>query len=112
MELPCMTDTNGDTITAHEPAPADVPLPLLVHVTPAFAERMPTQRVIDAVTRIEGGRIADIGREQPFRLVAFRALLRDFPGRDVSSLWLHSYDVEVEIDVPDPTSPPSTTLAP
>jgi hypothetical protein len=46
------------------------------------------------------------------RVVAFRALLRDYPDRDVSSLWLHSYDVEVEIVEPNPTNGNLPTLAP
>jgi hypothetical protein len=94
-----------------KPAAADV-LPTTVTVTLAFAERMPTQRVIDAVTRVEGGRFGDVIGNQPFRVVAFRALLRDYPGRDLASLWLHAYDVEVEVEGVDPTSGGSPMLAP
>ena len=102
-----------DTQTNHDEHPDELaPLPTLVLVSPAFAERMPTQRVIDAVTRVEGGRFGDIVREQPFRVVAFRALMRDYPGRDLASLWLHSYDVEVEIDAVDPTTALGRMLAP
>jgi hypothetical protein len=85
-------------------ADANEPLPGFVSVTQAFTSRMPTQRVQDTITRIEGGTFGDLIQAQPFRVVAFRALLRDFPGRDETSLWMHSYDVEVEINEPDPTN--------
>ena len=87
-------------------------LPVEVSVTQAFATRMPTQRVIDAVERAEGGTFGELVQHQPFRIVAFRALLRDFPDYDLTALWLHSYDVEVEIETVDPTSPNGTTPAP
>jgi hypothetical protein len=94
----------------------DEALPTLVSVTQAFAQRMPTQRVIDAVERAESDSFGQMVQRQPFRIVAFRALLRDFPDRDVTSLWLHAYDVEVAIEEVDPTLngspipvPPSAT---
>jgi hypothetical protein len=92
--------------------PAEVPLPTLVSVTQAFASRMPTQRVQDTVTRAEGGSFGDIIQAQPFRVVAFRALLKDFPGRDPTSVWMHAYDVEVEVVEPNPTNGDSPTPAP
>jgi hypothetical protein len=88
------------------------PLPLTVPATDSFAKRIPTQRVIDAVEKAEGVRFGEVIQNQPLRIVAFRALLRDFPDRDVTSLWLHSYDVEVEIVEPNPTNGTSPTLAP
>jgi hypothetical protein len=88
------------------------PLPGLVTVTQAFSSRMPSQRVQDAVTRIEGGSFGDIIQSQPFRIVAFRALMRDFPGRDTTSLWMHAYDVEVEVRESDPTNGSSPTPGP
>jgi hypothetical protein len=78
-------------------------LPTLVTVTQAFAQRMPSQRVIDAVERAESDSFGPMAQRQPFRIVAFRALLRDFPDRDVTSLWMHAYDVEVAIEEVDPT---------
>jgi hypothetical protein len=92
-------------------APLDA-LPTLVSVTQSFAARMPTQRVIDAVERAEANSFGEIGQRQPFRIVAFRALLRDHPDRDVASLWLHAYDVEVAIEEVDPTVNGSPTPAP
>ena len=92
-------------------------LPVEVSVTQAFAARMPTQRVIDAVERAEGGSFGELVQHQPFRIVAFRALLRDFPDYDLTALWLHSYDVEVAVVEVDPTpngspraGPPSATI--
>jgi hypothetical protein len=93
-----------------EPAPP--PLPDVVTVTQAFAARMPTQRVIDAVERAESEPFGELVQHQPMRIVAFRALLRDRPGYDVTAAWLHSYDVEVEIETADPTSPNGPTPAP
>jgi hypothetical protein len=84
-------------------------LPDVVAVTQSFANRMPTQRIIDAVEHAEGGEFGDIIQHQPFRVVAFRALLRDNPARDITSLWMHSYDVEVEIVEANPTSGVSPT---
>jgi hypothetical protein len=82
----------------------DDALPTLVSVTQSFAARMPTQRVIDAVERAESNSFTEMVNRQPFRIVAFRALLRDYPDRDVTSLWLHAYDVEVAIADVDPTN--------
>jgi hypothetical protein len=88
-------------------------LPAVVHVNQAFASRAPTQRVIDTITRMEGGTFGDIATQMPFRLTAFRALLRDYPGVDPQAAWLHAYDVEVEIaDTADPFSNGSTTVVP
>jgi hypothetical protein len=93
-----------------EPQPE--PLPDVVTVTQAFAARMPTQRVIDAVEAVEHEPFGELVQRQPMRVVAFRALLRDRAGYDVTALWLHSYDVEVAIADADPTSPNGTTPAP
>jgi hypothetical protein len=91
----------------------DDALPTLVCVTEAFSRRMPTQRVIDAVEHAEGGEgFGVIVQRQPMRIVAFRALLRDHPDRDVTSLWLHAYDVEVEIGETNPTNGAGPTPAP
>jgi hypothetical protein len=38
--------------------------------------------------------------------------LRDFPGYDPAALWLHAYDVEVEIGEADPFSNGSATAGP
>ena len=74
-------------------------LPLLVKVTSAFSSRLPSQRVMDAIARVEVGEtFADLAGNQPFRIVAFRALLRDYPNADPATLWLHSYDVEVDVE--------------
>jgi hypothetical protein len=84
-------------------------LPAAVAVTQAFASRMPTQRVIDAVEHAEGAPFAEIIQRQPFRVVAFRALLRDRPDYDLTALWLHSYDCEVAVTEETPTNGSSPT---
>jgi hypothetical protein len=81
------------------------PLPTLVQVTEAFSARLPTQRVLDLIARVEPDTsFGELATHQPFRLVAFRALMRDHPDRDPASLWLHAYDTEVEMIQPDPTN--------
>jgi hypothetical protein len=79
-------------------------LPTLVQVSQAFSSRLPSQRVLDMLTRTEGIDFAALAQNQPGRLLAFRALLRDYPERDTASLWLHAYDVEVEIEDVNPTN--------
>jgi hypothetical protein len=81
------------------------PLPDVVVVTRAFTRRLPPQRLVDMLKRFEPGvALGELTGEQPFRIIAFGALLRDHPGRDEASLWLHSYDVAVEVVDEDPTS--------
>ena len=78
-------------------------LPLTVQVTDAFNKRLPSQRIIDQLAKLEGMDFATLATSQPFRIIAYRALLRDFPLRDSTSLWMHAYDVEVEVVPMDPT---------
>ena len=85
------------------------PLPHEVTVTKAFSERLPSQRIIDIATKADGFTFSELANQQPFRLIAFRALVRDWPVRDATSLWMHAYDCEVIIEEVDPTPPPSTT---
>jgi hypothetical protein len=93
-----------------EPSDPTVPLPDVVSVTQAFNARLPSQRFLDLVRQLEPGLpFNEIATEMPFRLVAFRALLRDYPGRDQRSLWMHAYDVEVEVVEVDPTNGKSST---
>jgi hypothetical protein len=94
-------------------AAAQVELPTLLHVTTAFSARLPSQRVMDTLARCEPGTtFGDLAERQPFRIVAFRALLRDYPQRDVQSLWMHAYDVEVQVDDVNPTNGKSPMPAP
>jgi hypothetical protein len=79
-------------------------LPTLLHVSQAFSGRLPSQRVLDMLSRIEGVDFGQLAQTQPFRIVAFRALVRDYPERDPTSLWMHAYDVEVEVDDINPTN--------
>jgi hypothetical protein len=95
---------NPDDLDASEP------LPDLVHVSSAFSQRVPTQRVLDMLEKIEGMGFGVLAQSQPFRIVAFRALLRDYPGRDPHSLWAHAYDVEVEVADVNPTNGKLPTL--
>jgi hypothetical protein len=95
-----------------DPFVADEPLPEVVSVTQAFSARLPSQRVLDLVTKIEGIDFAALATTSPFRLVAFRALLRDYSERDPTSLWLHAYGVEVEVEDVNPTNGSSPTPGP
>ena len=94
-----------------EAAPPEA-LPTLVKVTAAFSQRMPAQRVLDLLTKIEGASFGDLANAQPFRIVAFRALLRDFPDYDTTALWMHAYDTEVEVEDINPTNGTSPTSGP
>jgi len=81
------------------------PLPELVTVTQSFIARLPSQRIIDLLAKLEPGvKFGELVEDQPPRMIAFRALLRDYPGRDPASLWLHAYDVEVALVDVDPTN--------
>jgi hypothetical protein len=96
---------------------ASEPLPTLIAATQAFMARLPSQRVIDLLARLEPGvKIGQLMEGQPSRVIAFRALLRDHPDRDPTSLWLHAYDCEVALEEVDPTAgnglSPSPTSAP
>ena len=110
-----MTDTPMEPMPEPIPrhmAEAPEPLPLLITVSTAFSSRLPSQRVLDVLERIEPGGFGQLAASQPFRIVAFRALLRDYPNRDATSLWLHAYDVEVEVDEINPTNGKYPTPAP
>jgi hypothetical protein len=72
-------------------------LPTLLSCSQSFSARLPSQRVLDLLQRIEGTDFGDLAQHQPFRIVAFRLLLRDYPNRDATSLWMHAYDCEVEV---------------
>lgn len=94
-----MTDTNGST----------APLPSCVRVTQAFMQRAPSQRVQDFLLRLEGGTFGELMERQGFRVAAFRSLLAEYPHHDLTSVWMHAYDVEVEIADVDPTLSSSVT---
>lgn len=87
-------------------------LPLVVHCDVAFAKRLPSQLALDAISTVEIAGIAELGQTQPFRITAFRVLLRDFPDRDPVELWRHSYYVETEATEENPTDGISPTLGP
>ena len=85
-------------ITTRHPRPMPRTVARPRHVTQAFSSRLPSQRVLDLIDKLEGVGFADLVQSQPFRIVAFRALIRDYPEpRYHVELWLHAYDVEVEI---------------
>ena len=93
------------------PLDSDEPLPTLVSVPQSFIARLPSQRVIDLLAKLEPGiKFAELMEDQPPRMIAFRWLLREYPIRDPSSLWMHAYECEVGIiDEPDPTNGKSST---
>jgi len=95
--------------------PTPVTLPITVKVTAEFMQRSPSQRVLDLLEKVEPGSGEAFGvalQHQPTRVIAFRALLKDFPEYDTSALWLHAYDVEVELQAENPTNGKSPTPAP
>jgi hypothetical protein len=67
---------------------------------------------LDLIDQQEIAKFSELAETQPFRIVAFRALLRDFPNRDPAELWRHSYDTECDVLAPDPTVNGSQTPAP
>jgi hypothetical protein len=74
---------------------------------------MPSQRIIDLLRKLEPDQnFGELAENQPPRLIAFRALLRDHPSRDPTSLWMHAYDVEVALLETDPTNGKSPTRLP
>jgi hypothetical protein len=102
-----------DELDRPEPtADPNVPLPDVVTVTTAFASRLPTQRVLDQLQRIEDVPFGTLLQNQGSRVTAFRKLVQMFPGRDATSLWMHAYDVEVEVELPDPKEMNSSTPSP
>jgi hypothetical protein len=81
-------------------------------VTKSMLQRViPPQRLQDEIAKLEGRPYKDVYEVQPFRCEAFRVLLRDHPDRDVTSLWFHAYDVEVELLDDSPTNGSSPTPA-
>lgn len=94
-----------------------VALPTTITASQAFIARLPSQRVIDLLAHLEPGtKFGELIEAQPPRMIAFRALLRDYPQRDPASLWLHAYDCEVALVDVDPTGgnglKPSPSSAP
>jgi hypothetical protein len=86
-----------------------VTLPTLLKIDQAFSSRLPSQRVLDMLGKVEVDDFGTLAQHQPFRIVAFRALLRDFPDYDVTALWMHAYDCEVEVTDANPTNGRSAT---
>jgi hypothetical protein len=98
-------DTNGSD--------PNVPLPLVAVVAPSFTRRIPSQAVVNLLRQYEDMPFTDLMQEQSGRVIAFRWLLKEYSRRDPSSLWMHSFHMEVEItDEVDPTSAPSPTPPP
>lgn len=109
-----MTDNGIQPTTIIDPDDIG-PLPLVVRLGTDQLSRAPSQRVLDLIARFE--RVSEgitVFRDQPTRVAAFRHLLIEHPHRDANSLWLHAYDVEVDVFevTPDPTSSGTTTTAP
>lgn len=79
-------------------------LPTVIKASDAFAARLPSQRILDLLDKVDPAGFAELAQTQPFRIVAFRLLLREFPDYDPTALWLHAYDVEVEVETENPTN--------
>jgi hypothetical protein len=103
-----------ETVTENGLQPEDLgPLPDVVKVPIAFVTRMPSQRIVELLERIEPTPIGELMTHQQSRICAFRKLVAEHPHRDPTSLWMHAYDVEIEVaDALDPTRAAITTTAP
>jgi hypothetical protein len=89
----------------------DEALPTVLTVRQAYTTRLPSQRLIDLLARVEMDvPFPELAQNQPFRIIAFRRLRELYPDRDATSLWMHAYDVEVDIDEGDPTNGSGPTL--
>jgi hypothetical protein len=89
------------------------PLPTRVQATRTMVQRViPPQRLQDEIAKLEGRPYKEVAEAQGPRCEIFRVLVRDWPLRDVTSLWLHSYDCELEIVNDDPTNGSLPTPAP
>jgi hypothetical protein len=86
-----------------ENADPNTPLPLEVNCTIAFVRRIPTQRLLDTLARIDPTPFGELQDQKPSQVLAFRWLVREFPARDATSLWMHAYDVEIALEDTDPT---------
>jgi hypothetical protein len=88
-------------------------LPTTIEATQSFIARLPSQRMIDLLARLEPDmKFGELMEAQPPRMIAFRALMRDHPERDPASLWMHAYECEVAIVEVDPTNGKSPLLLP
>jgi hypothetical protein len=89
------------------------PLPEEIQATQSFIARLPSQRIIDLLKRLEPDQnFGELMEDQPPRMIAFRWLLRNFPDRDPASLWMHAYECDIAIVEVDPTNGKSPTLSP
>jgi len=89
-----------------------VVLPLVIRISDAMARRIPSPRLQKTVREVEGRPFQEVMAEDPFRVTVFRLLHEQFPDFDLTALWLHSFDVEAEVEEPNPTNGSSPTPAP
>jgi hypothetical protein len=88
------------------------PLPTVLPVSEAFARRIPSPRLQRTIREVEGRPFGEVMAEDPFRVSVFRMLHERFPDFDLTALWLHSFDVEAEVEEPNPTNGSSPTAGP
>jgi hypothetical protein len=109
-----MTETNGHAATD---AALD-PLPTVVKVTEAEMQtigmRIPSAEMLDRLERVGAPPMEELmaTNQNKLRYLAFRVLLRDWPLRDATSLWMHAYFCEIEVTATDPTGPVNATGSP
>ena len=89
-----------------------IELPTVVAVNEGFARRWPSPRLQHVIRDVEGMPFQQVIGDDPSRVTAFRALVRDFPDYDLTALWLHSFDVELDLVELDPTNGKSPTPGP
>jgi hypothetical protein len=100
-------ETNGAATVVGEMvehADLSTPLPTEMQATLSFVKRLPTQRLLDSLAHYDSTPYGELQEQMPSRVLAFRLLVREYPNRDLGSLWQHAYDVEIEIVDSDPTS--------
>jgi hypothetical protein len=89
---------------------ADVALPLVVTLKPSFINRFPSPRLARLLLVLEPGyaNIAELMTAETYRVAVFRYLVAEFPARDTTSIWMHTFDVEVGLADEDPLESSST----
>jgi hypothetical protein len=88
------------------------PLPTRVQVDQDEAAILPSSRLAHVIRQAEGIPVMQYIQDDPFRVVAFRRLHEQFPDYDLNALWLHCYDVEIQLVTADPTNGSTGTPGP
>jgi hypothetical protein len=108
-----MTEANGAAAVAQLEV-----LPTVLHTTLAEMQsiglRVPSEEMYDLLERVGAPPLNELmaADRTKARYMAFRILVRNYPLRDPTSLWMHAHFCELEIAPPDPTEMASMTASP